>query len=188
VLVELSDTRPGEGVRTLAESVLQAVLEDGTIIDATVASSEAQSQALWKLREFISEAQAHEGPNIKHDISIPISRIAEFIAATDAELLRAYPGARMVTFGHLGDGNLHYNVSPPEGSAPDAFMRELGAVNRIVHDAVARFGGSISAEHGLGQLKREEIKRYKSAIELELMRKVKRALDPQGIMNPGKVL
>jgi D-lactate dehydrogenase (cytochrome) len=188
VLMELSDTRPGEGVRTLAESVLQAALEGGTIIDAAVAASEAQSQALWKLREFISEAQAHEGPNIKHDISIPISRIAEFIAATDAELLRAYPGARMVTFGHLGDGNLHYNVSPPEGAASDAFMRELGAVNRIVHDAVARFGGSISAEHGLGQLKRDEILRYKSALEIELMRKVKRALDPQGIMNPGKVL
>jgi D-lactate dehydrogenase (cytochrome) len=187
-LMELSDTRPGEGVRTLVDGVLEAALEDETIIDAAVASSEAQSQALWKLREFISEAQAHEGPNIKHDISIPISRIAEFIAATDAELLRAYPGIRMVTFGHLGDGNLHYNVSPSEGAAPDAFMRELGAVNRIVHDAVARFGGSISAEHGLGQLKHEEIKRYKSGIEMELMRSIKRALDPQGIMNPGKVL
>jgi D-lactate dehydrogenase (cytochrome) len=187
-LMELSDTRPGEGVRTLVDGVLEAALEDETIIDAAVASSEAQSQALWKLREFISEAQAHEGPNIKHDISIPISRIAQFIAATDAELLRAYPGIRMVTFGHLGDGNLHYNVSPPEGAAPDAFMRELGAVNRIVHDAVARFGGSISAEHGLGQLKHEEIKRYKSGIEMELMRSIKRALDPQGIMNPGKVL
>jgi len=187
-LMELSDTRPGEGVRTLVDSVLEAALEDETIIDAAVASSEAQSHALWKLREFISEAQAREGPNIKHDISIPISRIAQFIAATDAELLRAYPGIRMVTFGHLGDGNLHYNVSPSEGAAPDAFMRELGAVNRIVHDAVARFGGSISAEHGLGQLKHEEIKRYKSGIEMELMRSIKRALDPQGIMNPGKVL
>jgi D-lactate dehydrogenase (cytochrome) len=187
-LMELSDTRPGEGVRTLVDGVLEAALEDETIIDAAVASSEAQSQALWKLREFISEAQAHEGPNIKHDISIPISRIAQFIAATDAELLRAYPGIRMVTFGHLGDGNLHYNVSPSEGAAADAFMRELGAVNRIVHDAVARFGGSISAEHGLGQLKHEEIKRYKSGIEMELMRSIKRALDPQGIMNPGKVL
>jgi D-lactate dehydrogenase (cytochrome) len=188
VLMELSDTRPGEGVSTLAESVLETALEDEIVIDAAVARSEAQSQALWKLREFISEAQAHEGPNIKHDVSIPISRIAEFIAATDAELLRAYPGIRMVTFGHLGDGNLHYNVSPPEGAARDAFMRELGAVNRIVHDAVARLGGSISAEHGLGQLKRDEILRYKSAIELELMRKIKRALDPHGIMNPGKVI
>jgi len=188
VLMELSDTRPGEGAGTLVESVLEAALEDKTVIDAAIARSDAQARAFWKLREFISEAQAHEGPNIKHDVSIPISRIAEFIAATDAELLRAYPGIRMVTFGHLGDGNLHYNVSPPEGAAPDAFMRELGAVNRIVHDAVARFGGSISAEHGLGQLKREEIRRYKSPLELELMRAIKRALDPQGIMNPGKVL
>ena len=188
VLMELSDTRPGEGVGALVEEVLAEALEDQTVIDAAIAQSEAQAQAFWRLREFVSEAQAHEGPNIKHDISIPISRIAEFIAATDAELLRAYPGIRMVTFGHLGDGNLHYNVSPPEGAAPDAFMRELGPVNRIVHDAVARFGGSISAEHGLGQLKRDEILRYKSAIELELMRKIKRTLDPNGIMNPGKLL
>ena len=188
VLMELSDTRPGEGAGTLVESVLEAALEDKTVIDAAMAQSDAQAQAFWKLREFVSEAQAHEGPNIKHDVSIPISGIAEFIAATDAELLRAYPGIRMVTFGHLGDGNLHYNVSPPDGGVPEAFMRELGAVNRIVHDAVARFGGSISAEHGLGQLKRGEILRYKSAIEIELMRSIKRTLDPHGIMNPGKVL
>jgi len=188
VLMELSDTRPGEGAGTLVESVLEAALEDKTVIDAAIAQSDAQAQAFWKLREFVSEAQAHEGPNIKHDVSIPISRIAEFIGATDAELLRAYPGIRMVTFGHLGDGNLHYNVSPPDGGVPEAFMRELGAVNRIVHDAVARFGGSISAEHGLGQLKRGEILRYKSAIEIELMRSIKRTLDPHGIMNPGKVL
>jgi len=187
-LMELSDTRPGEGAGTLVESVLEAALEDKTVIDAAIAQSDAQAQAFWKLREFVSEAQAHEGPNIKHDVSIPISGIAEFIAATDAELLRAYPGIRMVTFGHLGDGNLHYNVSPPDGGVPEAFMRELGAVNRIVHDAVARFGGSISAEHGLGQLKRGEILRYKSAIEIELMRSIKRTLDPHGIMNPGKVL
>jgi FAD/FMN-containing dehydrogenase len=140
------------------------------------------------LREFISEAQAHEGPNIKHDVSIPIARIPEFISATDAELARAHPGVRMVTFGHLGDGNLHYNVCLLEGTAPDVFAGESAAINRIVHDSVARFGGSISAEHGLGQLKREEIRRYKSPLELELMLKIKRALDPYGIMNPGKVL
>lgn len=187
-LLELSDTSPGEGTRSLAEHALEAALGDELILDAAIAQSEAHGQAFWKLREFISEAQAREGPNIKHDVSIPISRIAEFIAATDAELLRAYPRARMVTFGHLGDGNLHYNVSPPAGADPEVFLRDLSAVNRIVHDSVARFGGSISAEHGLGQLKREEIKRYKSAIELELMRSIKSALDPNGIMNPGKVL
>ena len=188
VLMEFSDTQPGEGVRALAEGVLEAALVEKNILDAVVAQSETQARAFWKLREFISEAQAHEGPNIKHDVSIPISRIADFISATDQELARAHAGVRLVTFGHLGDGNLHYNVSAPEGVAPDAFVKNTAAINRLVHDGVARFGGSISAEHGLGQLKREEIRRYKSPLELELMRKLKRALDPDGIMNPGKVL
>ena len=188
VLMEFSDTQPGEGVRALAEGVLEAALVEKNILDAVVAQSETQARAFWKLREFISEAQAHEGPNIKHDVSIPISRIADFISATDQELARAHAGVRLVTFGHLGDGNLHYNVSAPEGVAADVFVKNTAAINRLVHDSVARFGGSISAEHGLGQLKREEIRRYKSPLELELMRKLKRALDPDGIMNPGKVL
>ncbi len=188
VLMEFSDTQPGGGVRALAESMLEAALEQKNILDAAVAQSETQARAFWSLREFISEAQAHEGPNIKHDVSIPISRISEFIATTDAELERAHRGVRMVTFGHLGDGNLHYNVSAPERVAPDVFVKNTAAINRLVHDSVARFGGSISAEHGLGQLKREEIRRYKSSLELELMRKIKRTFDPHGIMNPGKVL
>jgi FAD/FMN-containing dehydrogenase len=188
VLLELSDTRPGEAVARLAESVLGEALEGRGILDAAIAQSEAQAKAFWKLRDFISEAQAHEGPNIKHDVSIPISQIPEFIRATDAELGRAHPGVRMVTFGHVGDGNLHYNVSAPENVAPEVFVKHTEAINRIVHDSVARFRGSISAEHGLGQLKREEIRRYKSSLELELMRKIKRVLDPHGIMNPGKVL
>ncbi len=188
VLMELSDMQSGESVRTLVESMLETALEQENILDAAVAQSESQSRAFWSLREFISEAQAHEGPNIKHDVSIPISRISEFIATTDAELERAHRGVRMVIFGHLGDGNLHYNVSAPEGVAPDAFAMHTVPINRIVHDSVARFGGSISAEHGLGQLKREEIRRYKSSLELELMRKIKRTLDPHGIMNPGKLL
>ena len=188
VLLELSDTRPGEAVAGLAETVLGAALEEKTILDAVIAQSEAQAKAFWSLRDFISEAQAHEGPNIKHDVSIPISQIPEFIRTTDAELGRAHPGVRMVTFGHVGDGNLHYNVSAPEGVAPEVFVGQTGGINRIVHDSVARFRGSISAEHGLGQLKRGEIRRYKSAVELELMRKIKGALDPHGIMNPGKVL
>jgi FAD/FMN-containing dehydrogenase len=140
------------------------------------------------LRENIPEAQVHEGQQIKHDISVPISRIAEYIAVTDAELQRAFPGVRTVTFGHLGDGNLHYNIAPAEGGDEDAFMARASAVSRVVHDSAARFGGSISAEHGLGQYKREEILRYKSPLEMELMRRIKAALDPQGIMNPGKVL
>ena len=188
VLLELSDTQPGESVRALAEDTLEKALGKGLILDAAVAQSEAQAQAFWALREFISEAQAHEGPNVKHDVSIPISRIAEFISATDVELARAQPGVRRVTFGHLGDGNVHYNVSPPAGLAPEAFMRGSAAINRVVHDSVARFGGSISAEHGLGQAKREEILRYKSPLEMDLMRRIKRTLDPLGIMNPGKVL
>lgn len=188
VLMELSDTQPGEGARALVEGVLEVALEEKIVLDAAIAQNETQARAFWKLREFISEAQAHEGPNIKHDVSLPISRIAEFIVATDAELERAHPGVRMVTFGHLGDGNLHYNVSAPEGVAADVFIARTATINRIVHDSVARFGGSISAEHGLGQLKREEIRRYKSSLELDLMRKIKRALDPDGIMNPGKVI
>jgi len=188
VLMELSDTRPGNALASLAESILGAALEEKRILDAAIAQSDTQARAFWKLREFISEAQAHEGPNIKHDVSIPISAIPEFIRTTDVKLATAYPGVRMVTFGHLGDGNLHYNVSAPDGVAPDVFVKETAAVNRIVHDSVAGFRGSISAEHGLGQLKREEIRRYKSSLELGLMRSIKGVLDPNGIMNPGKVL
>ena len=188
VLMELSDTRSGDAVAGVAENILGAALEGKAILDAAIAQSDAQAKAFWKLRDSISEAQAHEGPNIKHDVSIPISQIPEFIRTTDAELLRAHPGVRMVTFGHVGDGNLHYNVSAPEGVAPDVFVRHAAAINRVVHDSVARFRGSISAEHGLGQLKREEIVRYKSPLELDLMRKIKHVLDPDGIMNPGKVL
>ena len=140
------------------------------------------------MRENVSEAQAAEGPNIKHDISIPISRIGEFIESTDARLARAFPGIRMVTFGHLGDGNLHYNVAPPEGGDTSHLVARTEDVNRVVHDSVAEFGGSISAEHGIGQYKRDELLRYKSPVEIELMRAVKRAVDPLGIMNPGKVL
>lgn len=187
-VIELSDTRAGEGMKSLSEAVLEAALDEDLIADAAIAQSESQARTFWRLRELISEAQAHEGPNIKHDVSIPVSRIPDFIRETHAELARAHPGIRMVTFGHLGDGNLHYNVSPPEGVAADVFAGHLGAINRIVHDSVARFGGSISAEHGLGQLKREEILRYKSPIEIELMRSIKRTLDPHGIMNPGKLL
>src|SRR5438552_5050498 len=128
VLLELSDTQAGESALVLAEKMPEAALEEELILDAAVAQSEAQSRAFWALRENISEAQAHEGPNIKHDVSVPISRIAEFISVTDAELARAHPGARMVTFGHLGYGNLHYNVSPPSGAAPEAFLRSSPAI------------------------------------------------------------
>ena len=188
VLLELSDTASAASLDAALQAALAEASERGLALDAAVAASEAQAKALWALRENIPEAQVREGQQIKHDISVPISRIAEYIAVTDAELQRAFPGVRMVTFGHLGDGNLHYNIAHPAGGDDDALMARAAEVTRVVHDSVARFGGSISAEHGLGQYKRDEILRYKAPLEMDLMRRIKAALDPQGIMNPGKVL
>ena len=188
VLLELSDSESEEQAMAMLESVIGSALENDTIQDAVVASSLSQSKALWNLREHIPLAQAAEGKNIKHDISVPISRIGDFIRDTDVLLQQAFPGCRMVTFGHLGDGNLHYNVSPPLGTSDNDFIARQADINLVVHDSVHRFGGSISAEHGLGALKREEIKRYKSEVELNLMRAVKQALDPLNLMNPGKVI
>ncbi len=188
VLLELSDSQAPQQVRALLEAGLAGGFECGLVGDAVIATSDAQASALWSLRENISEAQARAGKNIKHDVSLPISAIAEFIAITGAALDRAYPGIRVVCFGHLGDGNLHYNISSPVGSDAEVFLENQAAINRLVHDSVDQFGGSISAEHGIGQLRREEILRYKSPVEMALMRQVKAALDPLGIMNPGKVL
>ncbi|AOY99449.1 hydroxyacid dehydrogenase [Cupriavidus sp. USMAHM13] len=188
VLLELSDSESEDHARQIFETMMQAALEAGVVQDAAVAESVQQSRDFWNLREHIPLAQVEEGKNIKHDIAVPISRIADFIEATDALLQQAFPGARMVTFGHLGDGNLHYNVSPPAGTDHDAFLANQAAVNQIVHDSVHAHRGSISAEHGLGQLKREENQRYKSEVELAMMRAIKQALDPLGLMNPGKVL
>jgi FAD/FMN-containing dehydrogenase len=188
VLLELSDSESEAHASEMFEAVIGLALEQELIDDAVIATSIAQSKALWQLRENISMAQAHEGKNIKHDISVPISRIGEFIRVTDALVQQTSPGCRMVTFGHLGDGNLHYNVSPPPGVRDTDFILEQPAINQTVHDSVDKFGGSISAEHGLGALKREEIRRYKSPVELRLMHAIKQALDPLGLMNPGKVL
>ncbi len=188
VLLELSDAESEQHAAALIEAVAGAAFERAIATDAVIASSLAQSAGLWALRERISEAQAAEGKNIKHDIALPISRIADFIAATDTELQAHFRGCRMVTFGHLGDGNLHYNVSAPLGQDADAFLLAQPAVNLIVHDSVHRHGGSISAEHGLGALKRDEIRRYKSGTEMDMMQAIKRALDPLNLMNPGKVL
>ncbi|WP_288393152.1 FAD-binding oxidoreductase [uncultured Herbaspirillum sp.] len=188
VLLEVSDSESEQHARHLFENLIGLALEQGLAEDAVIAASLAQSQALWRLRESISSAQAREGKNIKHDISVPISRIADFIAITDVLVQQASPGCRMVCFGHLGDGNLHYNISPPVGVVDTDFIARQAELNRVVHDSVDRFGGSISAEHGLGALKREEILRYKSPVELRLMRAIKAALDPQQLMNPGKVL
>jgi FAD/FMN-containing dehydrogenase len=188
VLVEASDSAPHAPLASHVEAAFAAALDDGTLADATIAQSDEQADRLWALRENISEAQRREGPNIKHDISLPISTIPAFLADCEAELARALPGARLVTFGHLGDGNLHYNVAAPAGTPGQAFIENTPLANRIVHDRVAAAGGSISAEHGIGQLKRQELTRYKSDVELELMRRLKSALDPLSLLNPGKVL
>jgi FAD/FMN-containing dehydrogenase len=188
VLLQLSDHEDEQHAAALLQRLAEQALEKQLIADAVIAQSAAQSRSLWMLRELISEAQAREGKNIKHDISVPISAIARFIDETDALLAQRVPGARMVTFGHLGDGNLHYNVSPPPDMAEDRFLAQQPAIYECVHDQVTRFSGSISAEHGIGQLKRDENARYKSAVEMNLMRAIKRALDPLNIMNPGKVL
>ncbi len=188
VLMELSDSESEAHAMSMLDAVAQSGIEQGLIADAVIASSLSQSQQLWALREHISMAQAAEGLNIKHDISLPVSRIAEFIAETDALLQRDFPGCRMVTFGHLGDGNLHYNVSAPEGESHDSFLQQQDAINIRVHDNVHKYGGSISAEHGLGALKRDEIRRYKSGTEMAMMEAIKRALDPLNLMNPGRVV
>ena len=188
VLIEISDHEDDAHARQLLLQLLSDAIDTGVVRDAAVAEDLSRQKALWSLRENISEAQAAEGRNIKHDVSVPISRIADFVAATDAALAERFPGIRMVTFGHLGDGNLHYNVSPPPDTDPSTFLAWQPAINRIVHDAVMAAGGSISAEHGIGQLKRDELQRYKSSGEMAMMRAIKVALDPLGLMNPGKVL
>jgi FAD/FMN-containing dehydrogenase len=188
VLVELSDSDPDAPLARLLEQTLSAAIEAGEVSDAAIATTLAQSEHLWALRENTNEAQKRESLSIKHDISVPVSRIAEFIARADAALQAWQPDVRLITYGHIGDGNLHYNLFLP--SAPDraAFAAREPEANRIVHDLVDELGGSISAEHGLGQLKRAENRRYKDAVELELMGMIKRAFDPLGLMNPGKVI
>ncbi|MEJ7930828.1 FAD-binding oxidoreductase [Ramlibacter sp. AN1015] len=189
VLLENADHESEEHARAQFESLLEAALEAGCATDAVVAENIAQARQLWHVRESIPLAQAEEGLNIKHDISLPISSIPAFCAETDARLVREIPGVRLVNFGHLGDGNLHYNVQAPEGGDAVAFLREREhAVNDLVHRQVARFKGSISAEHGVGSLKVDSLPTYKSAVALSMMRAVKRALDPANLMNPGKVL
>ncbi|HWZ49478.1 MAG TPA: FAD-binding oxidoreductase [Herbaspirillum sp.] len=188
VLLELSDSESEAHAQALLQQLLADAMQAALVDDAVVAGSLTQSLSLWALREQISEAQAREGKNIKHDVSLPISRIGDFIDATDALLQQRFPGCRMVTFGHLGDGNLHYNVAAPIGVDDSDFIASQSAINLIVHDSVDRHGGSISAEHGIGVLKREELRRYKSPLELQLMRNIKQALDPLNLMNPGKIL
>jgi FAD/FMN-containing dehydrogenase len=187
-LVQADDAAEGSPLAARLEAALADAIESRVALDATIAQSEAQAAELWALRDNIPEAQRRQGPGIKHDISLPVSAVPAFLAEAKAALDAAFPGVRYVTFGHLGDGNLHYNLAPPPGARVETFIGEQARANRIVYDLVARLGGSFSAEHGIGQLKREELTRYRSALEVEMMRRIKRALDPEGLLNPGKVL
>jgi FAD/FMN-containing dehydrogenase len=189
VLLENSDHESESHARAQFEHLLQSALDCGCVTDAVIAESLAQAQQLWQIRENIPLAQATEGLNVKHDISIPISRIPEFVRTTDALLQQALPGVRLVNFGHLGDGNLHYNVQCPDGADGSAFLVENErAINAIVFDSVTRFEGSISAEHGIGSLKVDKLPRHKSATALQMMRAIKLALDPTNLMNPGRLV
>jgi FAD/FMN-containing dehydrogenase len=187
-LLELSDSESENHARERFETVLGEAIEAALASDAAIAENMAQSRALWHLRESIPLAEAELGKAIKHDVSLPISRIADFVRTTNAALQARFPGVGHVVFGHLGDGNLHYNVTPAAGQEEAALLALQPQVYGVVHDSVHAHGGSISAEHGVGQLKIDELPRYKDPVELALMRRVKRALDPAGIMNPGKVV
>jgi FAD/FMN-containing dehydrogenase len=189
VLLENSDHESEEHARTAFEGLMESAMDKGWVTDAVVAESLAQAQVLWQIRETIPLAQADEGLNIKHDISVPVSRIPQFVAETDALLQTKIPGIRLVNFGHLGDGNLHYNVQAPQGEDGAAFLRDFeDTVNTWVFDQVKAFNGSISAEHGVGSLKAEKLTHYKDPTAMAMMKAIKQALDPQNIMNPGRVI
>ncbi|WP_462384308.1 FAD-binding oxidoreductase [Pseudomonas sp. Marseille-QA0892] len=187
-LIELSDTLESARLPELFETSLAEGFESGLILDAVIATNEAQVAGLWALREGISEAQNHEGPSLKHDISIPVSSIPAFVVQAEKRLAAIMPGLRLVTYGHVGDGNLHYNISKPIDMEANEFKAKEAIITDAVYAITADFNGSISAEHGLGVAKKAAAKRYKDPLELAIMQSVKSALDPRGLMNPGKVL
>lgn len=189
ILIELSDHESEEHVRKLLETILEEAFTAELISDAVIASNLSQANAFWHMREHITLAQAEEGANLKHDITIPLSSLDSFIQETDALMRKHYPGVRIINFGHLGDGNLHYNIAPPLGSDPKAFnLTNEKAIHELVYSQVERCQGSISAEHGIGQLKLEGLRAHKGAVAHDLMKTLKRALDPQNILNPHKVV
>lgn len=188
VLIELSSHETGRHASASMEHLLSEAIASGVVSDATIATSLTQQKALWRLRESASEAQGGEGGSIKHDVSVPVARIAAFVTAANATVERICPGARPVVFGHFGDGNVHYNVTQPEDMDKQAFLGLWDAMTGAVHDVIAAMDGSISAEHGIGQMKRGDLRRFKSPLEIELMQRIKDAFDPNGILNPGKVL
>jgi FAD/FMN-containing dehydrogenase len=187
VLLEMSSSQTESGLRGLLERLLATALEEGLIADGVIAESGAQAKELWHIREAIVEAQLFSG-SIKHDVAVPVSRVADFIIRATTGVCERLPGIRPMAFGHVGDGNIHFNLTQPEGADTAAYLARWQEFNDIVHGIVRDLHGSISAEHGVGRLKRDEITHYKSAVEIELMRRVKRALDPDNIMNPGKLV
>ncbi|MGV0911280.1 FAD-binding oxidoreductase [Martelella sp. FOR1707] len=187
-LIDVSTSDSQESANAMITALLEEAFEQGLVEDAVIAKSDAEIAELWHMRETMSEAQKPEGGSIKHDVSVPVSAVPAFLQEADAAAMAAVPGARICAFGHLGDGNIHYNISQPEGADKPAFLARWGEVNAIVHAIVLAHGGSISAEHGIGRLKRDELARIREPIEIELMRRIKKAFDPAGIMNPDKVL
>ncbi|HEY5719976.1 MAG TPA: FAD-binding oxidoreductase [Gammaproteobacteria bacterium] len=188
VLLELASGRPGDDLRGLVELVLHDGFEAGDVLDAALAASDAQRADFWRIRETIPEAQKRTGAGIRHDVAVPVSRTHELLEQGGALAERLVPGVRLVFFGHLGDGNIHLNLNQPPGMEPADFLARTAEVNHAVLDLVMGMEGSFSAEHGVGRLKRDEVARYKSPVEVQLMRTLKRALDPDGILNPGKVV
>jgi len=188
VLIEISDNESEEHAYELLNAMLEEAFEMNLITDAIIPQSLAQSKRFWEIREHIPLSQVEDGKNIKHDISLPISKIPNFIEEAKKIILEQLPNARIIDFGHLGDGNLHYNVAAPKGENVDAFMKNKVVVNELIHDLVDQMGGSISAEHGIGANKAHELVKYKTPTELNLMKKIKAGLDPQGMFNPKKIL
>jgi FAD/FMN-containing dehydrogenase len=188
VLIEVGSGRHDPGIGEAIEQELGAAMEAGELIDATLAQSEAQREMFWRLRETIPEAQRRDGASIKHDVSVTTTKMPEFMEEASALVRKLAPTGRIVAYGHLGDGNVHFNINQSAGDDAQAFEALAPRINEAVHDLVARYGGSFSAEHGVGQLKRHELVRYKSPVALDLMRAIKKTFDPNGIMNPGKVL
>jgi D-lactate dehydrogenase (cytochrome) len=187
VLIELS-SQARSGLRAVMEEILAEGLERGLIEDATIADSLEQGKMFWRIRELFGEVQRHEGGSIKHDISVPVAAVPAFINEASAAVIKLIPGSRPLPFGHLGDGNIHYNVAQPVGADKADFLKRWDEVNAVVFDVVAKHGGSISAEHGIGVIKRDLLPKVKDPVAFELMRTLKRTLDPKGILNPGKVL
>jgi FAD/FMN-containing dehydrogenase len=187
-LIELTSPRESESLRESLEAILEEALEAGIVEDAVIAASESQAKDLWRIRETIPEAQKSEGGLIKHDVAVPVSRVPEFVDRATALMTKELPGCRVVAFGHVGDGNIHFNISQAVGEDTSIFIAQSDRINRLVHDLVEGMDGTFSAEHGIGEVKRSDLARYKSPIEVNMMRGIKALFDPESIMNPGKVL